>query len=334
MNTAKQNSVRISVGVPAYNQGKYLRQTLVSLLDQTIPADEIVVSNNFSTDETAEVLKEFEGRIRVISPPHHMQMMEHWNFLLPNLQYEWIALLSSDDVANPNFIEHLKRGAMRDPNAVLVRSGWQIIDEDNNIVGTHKLLSVQDIVRWPQTFYESLPSQKASFAAFAAKKEDLLAINGFPDACRLYGDRAAWIKLSTRGTFVHEKGVISQYRAGDRVAQKNKRMQTCLEDEIYIETILIPEIAESAPDIDANRVQAGQHARLRSILAYFANAGADIYPETHDMARPYFMKWAEAIGAKHLIEQYDRGEFRDGALKKVLQKGRTLLRCLYQGIFA
>ncbi len=69
---------RLSIGIPAYNQGEYLRETLASLVHQVDASTEIVVSENHSTDNTPAVLEEFAGRVRVVRPPVHMPMMAHW----------------------------------------------------------------------------------------------------------------------------------------------------------------------------------------------------------------------------------------------------------------
>ena len=95
--------MRLSIGVPAYNQGSYLAETLESLLNQETPFHEIVVSNNHSTDSTAEVLESFAGRVRVVTPPKHLTMAGNWNFTISQLTGDWISLLSSDDLALPNF---------------------------------------------------------------------------------------------------------------------------------------------------------------------------------------------------------------------------------------
>ena len=60
---------KISVIVPVYNYGRYLRQALESVLAQQFDDFEIIVVNDNSTDNTAEVLKEFEGhpKIRLIT---------------------------------------------------------------------------------------------------------------------------------------------------------------------------------------------------------------------------------------------------------------------------
>ncbi|MFO1520295.1 MAG: glycosyltransferase family A protein [bacterium] len=65
----KKNSL-ISVVIPAYNREKYLPECLNSVLAQTLPADEIIVVDDGSTDGTAEVARSFGGKIRVHSRPN------------------------------------------------------------------------------------------------------------------------------------------------------------------------------------------------------------------------------------------------------------------------
>lgn len=51
-----KSRVKISIGIPTYNQAEYLEETILSVLNQTVAAYEIVVSNNHSTDDTEKIL--------------------------------------------------------------------------------------------------------------------------------------------------------------------------------------------------------------------------------------------------------------------------------------
>ena len=52
-----KSRIRVSIGIPTYNQAEYLEETILSVLNQTVPAYEIVVSNNHSTDDTEKILE-------------------------------------------------------------------------------------------------------------------------------------------------------------------------------------------------------------------------------------------------------------------------------------
>lgn len=60
--------MKISLLIPAWNEGKTIRQSALSWLNQSRPFDEIIVVNDCSTDNTLEVLAEFEGKITVLTP--------------------------------------------------------------------------------------------------------------------------------------------------------------------------------------------------------------------------------------------------------------------------
>ena len=54
---------RISVIVPSYNQGILIRQTLESVLTQGYPDLELIVVDGGSTDETVEIIREYESEL-------------------------------------------------------------------------------------------------------------------------------------------------------------------------------------------------------------------------------------------------------------------------------
>jgi glycosyltransferase involved in cell wall biosynthesis len=55
--------MKISVIIPAYNEEKYIGKCLTSLVNQQVPADEIIVINNNSTDKTEAIARSFGSRI-------------------------------------------------------------------------------------------------------------------------------------------------------------------------------------------------------------------------------------------------------------------------------
>ena len=60
----------ISIGIPVYNQVNTIADAIEAALAQTTSAMEIVVSENHSTDGTAEVVARYKDRIRICTPPY------------------------------------------------------------------------------------------------------------------------------------------------------------------------------------------------------------------------------------------------------------------------
>jgi len=320
----------LSVGVPAYNQGRYLKATLDSLLAQTVAPLEIVVSDNHSTDETASILRGYQGRIRAIRPDTHLDMMAHWNFVVANLKGDWVALLSSDDIAKPNYVEVLQRGTERSKSAVLIRAGWETIDAEGRLIEERKLLGVRTVVSPPQTFLEQLLGPKVSFAAFAVRKSAWESVGGFPEQCALVGDWGFWLKISPMGNFVREMPVISQYRADYRPAIQKRRLVPWLQDEFILATEIIPKISGQFNGAFAERVDRGKAQRLFQCLE---SCSVILEPTERPELVSFFQKWALAIGLGSLENNRKWNRFLTG--KRVSQaSGMAYIKSRIRPLYA
>ena len=98
---------RISVAMVSYNGEKYIRQQLDSILTQLIPQDEIIISDDGSTDRTKEIIEEYQkrdSRIRLIEGPGRgvKKNVEH---VLKQCRGEIIFLADQDDIWKPEKVK-------------------------------------------------------------------------------------------------------------------------------------------------------------------------------------------------------------------------------------
>jgi glycosyltransferase involved in cell wall biosynthesis len=91
----------VSVIVPTYNCGRYLRESLDSVLAQTDRDFEVVVVDDGSTDDTPDVLAAYTGRVAVVAGSHG-GLSAARNLGLARATGEWIAFHDADDVAVPD----------------------------------------------------------------------------------------------------------------------------------------------------------------------------------------------------------------------------------------
>ncbi|MDN3655860.1 glycosyltransferase family 2 protein [Ferruginibacter paludis] len=94
----------VSIIISAYNAGKHIEQTLLSVLDQTWQSMEIIVINDGSTDNTAVILERYKKKgITVLSQTNKGQDAA-LNFGYSNCKGDYIKFMDSDDLINPEMI--------------------------------------------------------------------------------------------------------------------------------------------------------------------------------------------------------------------------------------
>jgi glycosyltransferase involved in cell wall biosynthesis len=101
-NYSKENNdvPRISIIVPSFNQGTYIKKTLDSILDQNYPNLEIIVIDGGSTDNTISVLKSYREKLKWVSEKDNGQT-EAINKGIRLTSGEIFGYINSDDFMLP-----------------------------------------------------------------------------------------------------------------------------------------------------------------------------------------------------------------------------------------
>ncbi|MEM7208447.1 MAG: glycosyltransferase family A protein [Pseudomonadota bacterium] len=135
MNQSNSQQPLVSIGVPVYNADEFLSESLDSLLAQTYDNIEIVISDNASTDQTAEICRlyaEKDKRIRYVRESQNKG--SNWNFSrvfhLSNGKYfKWAAC---DDLCDPEFVARCVEVLENDLSVVCCHSRTMTINEYGN----------------------------------------------------------------------------------------------------------------------------------------------------------------------------------------------------------
>jgi glycosyltransferase involved in cell wall biosynthesis len=98
------NAPKHSICIPTYNQVQFIRAAVESALAQTSSSFEVVVSDNHCTDGTSEYLATIkDGRLRVVRPLEHLHVALNHDFVVGQSRGEYVSILSSDNVLEPNY---------------------------------------------------------------------------------------------------------------------------------------------------------------------------------------------------------------------------------------
>lgn len=125
----------ISVCIATYNGERFIREQISSIINQLGNEDEIIISDNGSTDSTIDIIKEIDDkRIKLIKGPKKKSPTSNFENALMHAKGEYIFLSDQDDVWKDNKIsicmQYLK-------HYDCVISDAEMVDENLNIIENH-----------------------------------------------------------------------------------------------------------------------------------------------------------------------------------------------------
>ena len=127
---------KVTVIIPCYNRGKFIRETLDSTLSQTYRDLEIVAVDDGSTDDTREILESYGKKIRILEHPGRVNKGQSAaiNLAMRSTQSKYVAILDSDDIWAPKKIEKQVEFLEKYPDIGLVYANGFDIDDNGKIL--------------------------------------------------------------------------------------------------------------------------------------------------------------------------------------------------------
>ena len=105
----------VAVTIVTFNSGRFIKRCLGSVLDQRYPFTEVIVIDNCSKDGTADILEQFEDRVRIIYNDENIGFAAAQNQAIAASRAEWVLTLNPDVLLLPDFIEALVHAGGLDP---------------------------------------------------------------------------------------------------------------------------------------------------------------------------------------------------------------------------
>jgi glycosyltransferase involved in cell wall biosynthesis len=135
--------MKISIAMATYNGAQYLKAQLQSFLDQTRQPDELIVTDDCSTDDTETIVREFAKmahfKVEFHRNEQNLGYCGNFNSALMRATGDLVFLSDQDDVWFPKKIEHMIDVAERHPEALVVMNDAALTDEALNEVGLTKI---------------------------------------------------------------------------------------------------------------------------------------------------------------------------------------------------
>ena len=125
--------MRISVAMTTYGGEKYILEQLNSLLNQTRKADEVIIRDDRSSDNTAKIVEEFISshglkNWKFSINEQNLGFIKNFHKVLSEVSGDIIFLCDQDDVWHEDKLEKVERLFIEDPEITAVNSSFDLID--------------------------------------------------------------------------------------------------------------------------------------------------------------------------------------------------------------
>jgi glycosyltransferase involved in cell wall biosynthesis len=182
---------RVSVIIPAYNRANYLPEALNSVFGQTLTPYEVIVIDDGSTDDTLEVLRNYEGKLRFARQDHEGVSAAR-NRGLALAQGDVIAWLDADDIWEADFLSTLVPFLAEHPDLDGVYCGLRHMNARGEILWT----PTQRVVPPTDLFSALIEADFIVTPAIIAYKRCYEQVGAFDLEFQICEDYDMWLRLA------------------------------------------------------------------------------------------------------------------------------------------
>ena len=136
MSVAKSEMPTLSIGLPVYNDDKFLSQTLDCLLSQSYCDFELIICDNASTDNTSEICRSYasrDSRIRYHRNQTNLGVSRNFNLSFHLSRGKYFKWAAANDLCAQDMIERCIAALDGRPDAVLCFAKTRIVDEQGEL---------------------------------------------------------------------------------------------------------------------------------------------------------------------------------------------------------
>ncbi len=193
----KNDEIKITVLMPAYNASNYIGEAIESVLKQTFSEFELLIVDDGSTDNTADIIRRFNDSRIVFVQQQNGGIADALNNGLQHARSEYIARFDADDICYPNRLEIQYEFIKKNPEYIVVGSGADYVDADGNFVFSYNLAGHSD---------EQIKNLSYSICPFIhstvlLKKSVVLDAGGYNVRAHSFEDHFLWLQIKQKGKF-------------------------------------------------------------------------------------------------------------------------------------
>ncbi|MBI4722737.1 MAG: glycosyltransferase [Candidatus Stahlbacteria bacterium] len=198
----------VSVVMTTYNNGKYLKEAINSILNQTFSEFEFIIINDGSTDNSQYIIDSYKDN-RIISLKHKTRLgvPKSRNKGMKVAQGEYIAVMDADDISLPNRLELQVKFLDENSHIGLLGSYYFIIDGAGNF-----LKSVKPVLTNNELQTKLMEGNPIAHGSIMFRKECLNTIGGYREKFRYSHDYDLILRIAEHFQIANIPELLYKYR--------------------------------------------------------------------------------------------------------------------------
>lgn len=214
--------IHISVIIPTYNRANFLERAIDSVLNQTRKADECIIVDDGSSDNTSLILQKYQSNVGVIRLDKNRGVSHARNVGMEMASGNWIALLDSDDEWKTNKLERQLEAIHKKPDTVFCHTEEIWIRNGKRVNQMKKHQKFGGFI-----FDKSLERCLISPSSVLFQKSLLGEIGYFDPTFPICEDYDLWLKVSARYAvlFLDEPLVIKYAGHKDQLSLNTNKIE-------------------------------------------------------------------------------------------------------------
>lgn len=239
----------VSIIVPNYNHARFLPERLKSIEAQNYPNLEIILLDDASTDQSAEILKDFAQKRAhcrlIVNEKNSGSPFVQWNRGVSIAKGELIWIAESDDYAAPHFLSTLVLALQENKQAGIAYAQSMVVDEASEELHSYEenLRFIYESKAWQQDFELDGPeairrwlvhhNPLPNVSGLLIRKSAYEQAGGAPEDMRLNGDWLLYARILKNHRLIFKAEILNYFRQHRSSQRAQARARADVYQELY-----------------------------------------------------------------------------------------------------
>lgn len=208
----------VSIGFPVFNNSKYIKNALDTILNQSFKDFELIISDNASTDDTPKICQSYaekDSRIKYFRQEKNFGAIQNFKFVLEKSSSSYFLWAASDDLRNDQWLECCYETLKSNPDAAIAYGSTQAIDNNGKEIDhfmNRGKFSICGSSFWRRIFFWNLfEGTGKAVVIYGIFNTNLTPLNRYLELCvqgKIYHDLTILFSVLKDGNFVYAKNAL------------------------------------------------------------------------------------------------------------------------------